>query len=70
MKQKRFLALLITLCLVIGLASVQVQASENQEPAADYDEVLVVVHTNDVHGFINIEPYVKSVADSMKAQYG
>ena len=41
-----------------------------EEPEPDYDEVFVVVHTNDVHGFIDIEPYVKAVADSFKAQYG
>lgn len=41
-----------------------------EEPQIDCDEVFVVVHTNDVHGFIDIEPYVKAVADSYKAQYG
>lgn len=35
-----------------------------------YDEVFAIVHTNDVHGFISIEPYVKAVADDLKAQYG
>lgn len=41
-----------------------------EEPALDYDEILAVVHTNDVHGFIDVEPYVKAVADTLKAQYG
>ena len=41
-----------------------------REPEVDCDEVFVVVHTNDVHGFIDIEPYVKAVADSYKEQYG
>lgn len=41
-----------------------------QELEIDCDEVLVVVHTNDVHGFIDVEPYVKAVADSYKQQYG
>lgn len=41
-----------------------------REPEIDCDEVFVVVHTNDVHGFIDIEPYVKAVADSYKEQYG
>lgn len=40
------------------------------EEAIDCDEVFAVVHTNDVHGFIDIEPYVKAVADDLKAQYG
>lgn len=45
-----------------------------QEPSlveeSPYDEVFAVVHTNDVHGFIELEPYVKAVADDLKAQYG
>ena len=44
------------------------EASVTEE--APYDEVFAVVHTNDVHGFIAIEPYVKAVADELKAQYG
>ncbi len=35
-----------------------------------YDEVFAVVHTNDVHGFIEVEPYVKGVADALKEEYG
>lgn len=54
-------------------ASVAV-ASTPEEPSvpeeAPYDEVLSIVHTNDVHGFIELEPYVKAVADELKAQYG
>lgn len=45
-----------------------------QEPSveeeAPYDEVFAIVHTNDVHGYIEVEPYVKAVADDLKAQYG
>ena len=33
---------------------------------SEYDEVVAVVHTNDTHGFIAIEPYVKGYADSLK----
>ena len=40
------------------------------EDVPDYDEVFAVVHTNDVHGFIDVEPYVKAVADSLKEEYG
>ena len=123
MKQKRLLAILLALCLVLGLtacgagtgssaaaseaeapaseaAAVQAEEPAAEEPAAeepaaeepaaeesaveepgsaaeaeaepeiDCDEVFVVVHTNDVHGFIDVEPYVKAVADDYKAQYG
>ena len=31
------------------------------------DEVIAIIHTNDVHGHIEIEPYVKGLADEMKA---
>lgn len=51
------------------------EASVPEEPSTveeeiDCDEVFAVVHTNDVHGFIEVEPYVKAVADDLKAQYG
>ncbi len=45
-------------------------AESAAEETAAYDEVFAVVHTNDVHGFIQVEPYVKAVADSLKEQYG
>ena len=32
----------------------------------DYDEVIAVVHTNDTHGYLNVEPFVKGLADQMK----
>ena len=34
---------------------------------SDYDEIIAVVHTNDVHGHIGVEPYVKGFADALKA---
>ncbi len=67
MKQHRLLALMLALCLLFSLTVFAAGASAAE---ADYDEVLVIVHTNDVHGFIDVEPYVKAVADDMKAQYG
>ena len=32
----------------------------------DYDEVVAVVHTNDTRGYLNVEPYVKGLADQLK----
>lgn len=32
-----------------------------------YDEIIAIVHTNDVHGHIEVEPYVKGFADGLKA---
>lgn len=39
----------------------------NVQFVSDYDEIIAVVHTNDVHGHIEVEPYVKSFADELKA---
>lgn len=48
----------------------------SQAPAAAFadgsgsSETVAFVHTNDVHGYIDVEPYVKAVADGLKADYG
>ncbi len=65
---RRTIALFLILCLTAGPAAVPAFSELPDEGA--YDEVFVVVHTNDVHGFIDVEPYVKAVADDMKARYG
>ena len=39
----------------------------NVQFVSDYDEVIAIVHTNDVHGHIEVEPYVKGFADALKA---
>ena len=41
--------------------------SGNVQFVSDYDEIIAVVHTNDVHGHLSVEPYVKGYADSLKA---
>ena len=38
----------------------------NVQFVSDWDEKIAIVHTNDVHGHIEIEPYVKGFADSLK----
>ena len=58
---RRLFCLLMFLCLT---------ACCPRALASEYDEVFVIVHTNDVHGYIDIEPYVKALADDMKARYG
>ena len=68
MKYNRFLAVLLALLLLLSMAACP--ALPEESAASDYDEVFVIVHTNDVHGFIDVEPYVKAVADAMKAEYG
>lgn len=61
MFQHRLICLMISLCLIAFCSAAC---------ASEYDEVFVIVHTNDVHGYIDIEPYVKALADDMKARYG
>lgn len=39
----------------------------NVQFLSDYDEVIAIVHTNDVHGHLDVEPYVKGYADELKA---
>ena len=39
----------------------------NVQFISDYDEVIAIVHTNDIHGHIDAEPYVKGYADALKA---
>lgn len=68
MTHNRFLTALIALWLLLTM--VAWPALSEAEALRDYDEVFVIVHTNDVHGFIDVEPYVKAVADGMKAEYG
>ena len=68
MKHHRTLTMLLALWLCLSLTAVP---ALSEAPAqADCDEVFAIVHTNDVHGFIDVEPYVKAVADELKAAYG
>ena len=69
MIRNRFPAILLALCLFLTMTACRA-SSEPEEEQNDYDEVFVIVHTNDVHGFIDVEPYVKAVADDMRSQYG
>ena len=68
MKYTHLLATLLALLLLLTVTACPALSEVADKP--DYDEVFVIVHTNDVHGFINIEPYVKAVSDDMKAEYG
>lgn len=39
----------------------------NVQFLSDYDEVVAIVHTNDTHGFMQLEPYVKGVKNQLEA---
>lgn len=39
----------------------------NVQFVCDYDEVVAIVHTNDTHGFMQLEPYVKGVKNQLEA---
>lgn len=45
------------------------QVMGNVQFVSDYDEVAAIVHTNDTHGFLSSEPYVKGVKTQL-AQSG
>lgn len=38
----------------------------NVQFISDYDEVIAIVHTNDTHGFLETEPYVKGLATQLE----
>lgn len=42
------------------------QVIGNVQFVSDYDEVIAIVHTNDTHGFLETEPYVKGLATQLE----
>ena len=63
---RTILAVVMVIAMLTGVMALPASAAEANTAA----ETVVFVHTNDVHGHLNVEPYVKAVADSYKAQYG
>ena len=61
---RRALILCLELCMAIALFVSPTAAAE--PGAADYDEVIAIVHTNDVHGYIDVEPYVKGLKTQLE----
>lgn len=55
-------AVVLTVIMLVGMMAIPAAAAGT--------ETVVFVHTNDVHGHLSIEPYVKTVADSFKERYG
>lgn len=55
------------LLVIFVLSSTVAAFAATPETTEDYDEVIAIIHTNDVHGHIEVEPYVKGLADEMKA---
>lgn len=58
---KRIIA--VFLAVVMSLASAAVVFAGD---APEYDEVIAIIHTNDVHGEIEVEPYVKGLKTEME----
>ena len=61
-KTRIIIAMTLIVCMCLSVAAL----------AADtgFDGVLTIIHTNDVHGHEEIEPYVKGYADSVRAAGG
>lgn len=57
---KRIISVILVIAMCLGLAGVA--AAETSVS----DKVFTVLHTNDVHGNVEIEPYVKGYADSLR----
>ena len=55
------------LIMIFALSAAVAAYAATPETTEDYDEVIAIVHTNDVHGHIEVEPYVKGLADQLKA---
>lgn len=68
-KWKRILAMMMVFSMSVTMLFLGGFTKTAQAAEADA-ETVVFVHTNDVHGYVSVEPYVKSIADSFKAQYG
>ncbi|MBD5133431.1 MAG: bifunctional metallophosphatase/5'-nucleotidase [Clostridiales bacterium] len=70
MNKRRSICTILVFVMVVamldGLAVFPAAAAESGAST----ETVIFVHTNDVHGHLNVEPYVKAVADAYKAQYG
>lgn len=65
--RKSLFAFFMTICLMIVIITT---ALPSYDVKADSEETIVFVHTNDVHGNVDVEPYVKAVADTFKGTYG
>ncbi len=63
---KKAISFLLSLTMAISLLI----SPTGNAMAASSTATLVFVHTNDVHGHLSVEPYVKAVADAQKSQYG
>jgi 5'-nucleotidase / UDP-sugar diphosphatase len=62
---RKIFATLVSLCLIIAL---RVPATAAQAPnGAEYDQKISIIHTNDQHGIVDGEQYVKGLADAKKA---
>jgi len=58
-KIRTALAIALAICFVLSAAAL---AADN-----GYDGVVTIVHTNDVHSNVAVEPYVKGYVDSLRA---
>ena len=60
---KKVIVFFISLTIVVGIIPTSGISARTK---VSYDEIIAIVHTNDVHGHIEVEPYVKALTDNLK----
>lgn len=64
---KKIRKVLLGLILVLSTFSIVIQSDVMNVHALDYDQKITIIHTNDVHSYVDIEPYVKGYANKLEA---
>lgn len=64
---KKIRKVLLGLVLVLSTFSIVFQGDVTNAHALDYDQKITIIHTNDVHSYVDVEPYVKGYANKLEA---
>ncbi|MDH6366380.1 MULTISPECIES: 5'-nucleotidase C-terminal domain-containing protein [unclassified Breznakia] len=63
---KRLKKIVLSLFVTISMFSLVVPSTLRQVRALDYDKKITIIHTNDVHSYVDVEPYVKGYANKLE----
>ncbi|HHT16841.1 MAG TPA: bifunctional metallophosphatase/5'-nucleotidase [Papillibacter sp.] len=59
-KIQNVIALMLVLCMILPLTALAADSG--------YTGTVTIVHTNDVHSYVDVEPYVKGYVDALRAE--